>query len=261
MSGYVIPLPPRWERDLETGWVEYKSAGEDIRGYFAKPKDAKDLPAIVLVHENLGVIEHRQAVVRQFAKAGYAAIAVDLYSRIGGQSPRNFSSPEERRALAFQSMDAKRVIGDLEATSGYLAARGDIDPERIGTIGYCSGGGQVFGWVCGNSTAVRCAVVLYGTVTLPAEWTSDGVPVDHRRNAAALGCPIQVHQGEKDNAVAPEQVREMVDGLKQSGQPVEVYFYENGNHAYEDDTHPNFDEDITKATWDRSLEFFGTYLK
>src|ERR1700722_11732941 len=102
-EAYIIPLPPRWERDLDCGWVEFKSGKDDIRGYLAKPKGKRNLPGIVMVHENLGVIEHRQDVTRRLAKAGYATLTVDLYSRLGGWSPRDFTTPEERRNKAFKA--------------------------------------------------------------------------------------------------------------------------------------------------------------
>jgi dienelactone hydrolase len=60
MPEHILPLPPKWEKDLDCGWVVYTSGGHDIRGYFAKPMDGTNLPGIVMVPENLGIIEHRR---------------------------------------------------------------------------------------------------------------------------------------------------------------------------------------------------------
>ena len=127
MPEHILPLPPKWEKDVECGWVEYSSGNDDIRGYFAKPKGGANLPGIVMVPENLGIIEHRQDVTRRLAKAGYACLTYDPYSRIGGQSPRDFTTPEERRRKASLATPDEQVMPDLEATRRYLEAREDVD--------------------------------------------------------------------------------------------------------------------------------------
>ncbi|HUB96915.1 MAG TPA: dienelactone hydrolase family protein [Stellaceae bacterium] len=257
-EAYIIPLPPRWERDLDCGWVEFKSGKDDIRGYFAKPKARRNLPAIVMVHENLGVIEHRQDVTRRLAKAGYATLTVDLYSRVGGWSPRDFTTPEERRNKAFRAMPDEQVIPDLEAGRRYLEALPEIDRTRVGAIGYCSGGGLLYGWVLGNSNNVKCAVVFYGSTGLPAAARPDDKPLDRIPSAGKLQCPIQIHQGEADRLL--DSARTMAEALKKTRFPVEFYSYPGADHAYHDDTHPAYHAEASRASWDRTLDFFGRHL-
>lgn len=257
-EAYIIPLPPRWERDLDCGWVEFKSGKDDIRGYFAKPKGRRDLPGIVMVHENLGVIEHRQDVTRRLAKAGYATLTVDLYSRIGGQSPRDFKTPEERRIKAFLAMPDEQVIPDLEAGCRYLELLPEVDGSRLGAIGYCSGGGLLYGWVLGNSTNIKCAVVFYGSTGLRGESRPDGKDLDRIPSAPKLQCPIEIHQGEADRLL--ESARKMAEALKRTAHRVEFYTYPGAEHAYHDDTHPAYHEAASRASWERTLAFFAHHL-
>ncbi|HXQ53899.1 MAG TPA: dienelactone hydrolase family protein [Stellaceae bacterium] len=257
-EAYIIPLPPRWERELDCGWVEFKSGKDDIRGYFAMPAGRRHLPGIVMVHENLGVIEHRQEVTRRLAKAGYATLTVDLYSRIGGQSPRDFKTPEERRAKAFRAMPDEQVIPDLEAGCRWLEGHPDVDRDRIGAIGYCSGGGLLYGWILGHSTNVKCAVVFYGSTGLNADARPDGKPLDRIPSAPLLQCPIQIHQGEADRLL--DSARKMAAALKETRHPVEFFTYPGADHAYHDDTHPAYHQEASKASWARTLEFFARHL-
>ena len=151
MPEHILPLPPRWERDLDCGWIEYKSGADDIRGYLAKPKRGGRLPGLVMLHENLGVIEHRQDVTRRLAKAGFVAITVDLYSRIGGISPRDFKTPQERRIKASlanpDEQGVPRRRGNLPVSASPWTT---VDRDRIGAVGYCSGGGTLYSWLCGQ---------------------------------------------------------------------------------------------------------------
>lgn len=260
MPEHILPLPPRWERDLDCGWVEYKSGADDIRGYLAKPKGGHDLPGIVMLHENLGVIEHRQDVTRRLAKAGFVAVTVDLYSRIGGISPRDFKSHEERRIKACLANPDEQGVADAEATCRYLEARSDVDAARIGAIGYCSGGGTLYSWICGNSTNIKAAVAWYGTVVTGAESRADGKPLDRAERAHLLRCPLQVHHGDADRAVKLSEAQRMVEALKKSGQPIEAHVYPGADHAYHDDTHPNYHGQASGLSWTRTLAFLDRHL-
>jgi len=260
MPEHILPLPPKWEKDVDCGWVVFKSGKDDIRGYFAKPKGGTDLPALVMSPENLGVIEHRQDVTRRLAKAGYAALTVDPYSRIGGQSPRDFKTHEERRLKASLVTQDEQLVPDLQAGCDYLAALPEVDKHRIGAIGYCSGGGTLYAWICGKCHNVKAAVAFYGAPKVQAEARADGRELDRTENAHKLQCPILIHHGDADRAVKLDEAKRIVEALKKSGQPVEFYIYPGADHAYHDDSHPNHHADAAALSWERTLEFLARHL-
>ena len=260
MPEHILPLPPKWEKDLDCGWVVFKSGNDDIRGYFAKPKGRSGLAGMVMAPENLGVIEHRQDVTRRLAKAGYAVLTVDPYSRIGGQSPRDFKTPDERRLKAFLATADEQGVPDLQAACDYLAALPEVDEERIGAIGYCSGGGTLYAWICGNSRNLKAAVVFYGAPTVQARPAPTGKPLDRAVNAHKLQCPLLVHHGDADRAVKLDEAKRMVEALKKSGQPVEFHIYPGADHAYHDDSHPNHHVEAAALSWERTLEFLARHL-
>jgi carboxymethylenebutenolidase len=257
---YQPPLPPRWNRNIRHGWVEFKSGADDIRGYLARPRAAAKAPAIVLVHENIGVIPHRREVTRKLAEAGFGALTVDLYSRVGGQPPQDFKSPEERRQKAFLAANDEQAIGDLEAGCRYLKSLEGVDGARIGALGYCMGGGTLFAWMCGANQSVKAAVVYYGTANVAASSRPDGKALSRLAAASKLQVPLQVHHGEADQAVPFADAKALVEAIKKSGQPVEFFSYPGANHAFEDDTHPNYHAEATAKAWERMLAFFGRHL-
>jgi carboxymethylenebutenolidase len=261
MPEHILPLPPKWEKDLDYGWVTFRRGNDDLRGYFAKPKDGINLPGIVMAPENLGIIEHRQDVTRRLAKAGYACITVDPYSRIGGQSPRDFKDATERRIKASLATPDEQFVPDLQAAADWLAARDDVDGNRIGAIGYCSGGGTTYGWVLGQSSNIKCTVIFYGAPKSRGNGRPDGKDLDRTKNGSKLQCPILVHHGDADKSVALDDAKEMVAALKTSSQPVEFHIYPGADHAYHDDTHPQYHEGASAESWARTLAFFDKYLK
>lgn len=261
MPEHILPLPPRWEKDVECGWVVFKSGKDAIRGYFAKPRGGSNLPALVMSPENLGVIEHRQDVTRRLAKAGYAAMTVDPYSRIGGVSPRDFKSHEERRIKATLATPDELMVPDLQAAADWLAALPEVDADRIGAIGYCSGGGVLYSWVCGRSRNLKAAVVYYGAPRVQAEARADGKALDRAADGHRLQCPIMIHHGEADRSVPLAAATSMVEALSKSGQALEFHTYPGADHAYHDDSHPQYHDEASQLSWKRSLEFFSRHLK
>jgi carboxymethylenebutenolidase len=255
-----LPLPPRWHRNIDAGWVEFPSDADTIRGYFAAPKDDRNAPGIIMVHENLGVIEHRQDVTRRLADLGYAALTVDLFSRAGGQPPQDFTNVEERRSKAFIAARDEQALPDLDAGVAYLASLGTVDTERLGAIGYCLGGGTMLAWLCGHTSRVRAAVAFYPTAIVPAVYRPDGKPLSRVAVAHQLSCPLQVHFGELDRAVPSEDQKQLDEALKGASPPVEFHRHPGANHAYQDDTHQNYHSEAAERSWTQAMRFLSEHL-
>jgi carboxymethylenebutenolidase len=152
------------------------------------------------------------------------------------------------------------LVPDLQAACDYLAALPEVDRDRIGAVGYCSGGGTLYSWICGRSRNVKAAVVFYGAPSVQAEARTDGKALDRALNAPKLQCPLLVHHGEADRAVKLDEAERMVEALKKSSQPVEFYIYPGADHAYHDDSHPNYHAAAAALSWQRSLEFLARHL-
>ena len=78
---------------LEARDVSFQSDGAPIRGYLARPKAPGTYPAVIILHEAFGLVEHERDVARRFANAGFIALAPDVYSRVG--APKNASDISE----------------------------------------------------------------------------------------------------------------------------------------------------------------------
>jgi carboxymethylenebutenolidase len=250
-----------FEHKVEAGWVTFKSGADDIRGYLAIPHGVAKAPAIVVAHENLGVIPHRQEATRRYAAQGFVVMTVDLYSRIGGKPPFGFEhpDPEERRSGAFLASRDEQSVPDLEAARRYLCTRPEVDAERIGTLGYCLGGGPSLVWAT-QSPDLKACVILYALPILPPHYTPDQKPRSRIDIADQVRCPVQCHFGDKDEVIPLDQVRSLDQELRKSGQPIELHVYAGAGHAFEDAGHPNHHAAAAKQVFERSVEFFRRRL-
>jgi len=241
-------------------WVTFRSGRDTVRGYLAEPTGDAVLGAIVTAPENLGVTEHRQAETRRLAAEGFAVLSVDLYSRIGGQPPQDYTTPEERRSKAFIAAKDETAVPDLQAALEYLAGLPRIDAKRIGALGYCLGGGTALAWAA-CSSELACAVILYALPILPAAYSPDGRQRSRLELAEHIRCPLQLHFGDRDEAIPIEQTLALKKALETScPQPVEFHIHAGARHAYMDSTLDRYSPEAAKVTWEQFAAFYHNHL-
>jgi carboxymethylenebutenolidase len=138
-------------------WVYYKSGDDSVRAYVAYPERKDKAPGVIVIHEIFGMTDWEPTVADRLAKNGYIAIVPDLLSTKFGQSPAN---PDSGRVL-IAKLEPDRITADLNATYAYLNGLPSVQKDRIGTIGFCWGGGQSFRYATNNPN-LKAAVVCYG---------------------------------------------------------------------------------------------------
>jgi carboxymethylenebutenolidase len=112
---------------LEAGEVKVPVKDGSIPGYRAMPDKGGAFPTVLVIHEAWGVHEHIKDVCRRLAKAGYFAIATELWARQGNAAEAK--DIEETRKL-MASVPTDQVISDLDATVAYAKSTGKADTKR-----------------------------------------------------------------------------------------------------------------------------------
>ena len=119
---------------VETSTVSYPSGTDTVSSFLAKPDGPGPFPAVIVIHEWWGLNDQIKETAKKFAAEGYLALAVDLYR---GRATAN---REEAHEL-MRGLPEDRAVRDLQAAVAYLASRKDVRAKRIGSIGWCMGGG------------------------------------------------------------------------------------------------------------------------
>jgi hypothetical protein len=120
---------------LDAGEVQVAAPDRAIPAYRAKPAEGGPFPVVLVVQEIFGVHEHIKDVCRRLAKAGYLAIAPEMYVRQGDVA--GLKSIDEVRAVVAKVPDAQ-VMSDLDAAVAFAASDGG-DVARLGITGFCWG--------------------------------------------------------------------------------------------------------------------------
>ncbi len=222
-------------------------AGRALPVELFRPRRSGRAPAILVIHEIFGLNDDIRRIARRFADHGYLAAAPDLMSG-GWYLGCVLRAARDLRAGAGPNVAA------LESVIAALEARPDVD--KIGTAGFCMGGG--FALLLGTRRRVEAAGVFYGDVR----------PADE----LARACPLVGGYGGRDHLFAA-QGRRLIATLDALGKDHDVRMYEDVGHSYMNDAgHPvlalltrplmavAYDPVAAEDSWRRMLEFFGRHL-
>ena len=217
-----------------------RGAGK-MRGLLARPRaDEAKSPAVLVIHENRGLNPYIEDVARRLAVRGFLALAPDALTPLGGY-PGN---DDQGRAMQSRR-DPDEMTEDFIAAAEYFK----VHPKsngKVGTVGFCFGGGMV------NTLAVRipgtvaAAVPFYGRQPRPED-----IP--------RIEAPLLIHYAGLDARIN-EGWPAFEEALKASNKRFEVHFYPDVNHGFHNDTTPRYDKEAAELAWGRTIEFLKKHL-
>jgi len=236
---------------IEAGEVKIPAGDVDLPGYFARPHGAGRFPIVVVNEEIFGLHDYIKDICRRLAKAGYAAVAPEIYARVGDLS--KVSDMKQIGAIVASAPDAT-IMSDLDHAVTYAAAHGG-DANRLGTIGFCQGGRTV--WLfAAHSPALKAAVAFYGPVL---NATSEAKPQTAMDLAAEIKCPLLCLDGAADTFVKVPDVQAAAAKARAAGKTVDVVVYPDAVHGFHADYRPSYNAEAAADGWKRMLAWFKQY--
>ena len=197
--------------------------GDMIDAYVARPAGSGTHPGVVVVHHMPGWDEPTIEITRRFAQHGYVAICPNLHFREGKATPEANSAS----VRAGGGMPDDRSMGDIEGAVRYLRAQRGLN-GKVGIIGYCSGGRQVYLAACtlkGIDAAVACYPGGVGAGSTPPQ------PADPLDLTKDLSCPLLGIFGKDDRRPSQEHVARIEAELQKFGKTHELVSYDGAGHS------------------------------
>lgn len=241
-SGFAVASQPVLAQAITTdakglvaGEVQIPVAGGQIPAYRAMPAKAGKYPVVLVVQEIFGVHEHIKDMCRRYAKAGYYAVAPEMFARQG-----DVSKMTDINAILSQVVSKvpdAQVCSDLDAAVAFAGASGRADTRRVGLVGYCWGGRTA--WVYAHhNPKLKAAVAYYG---LLSGMKSEIKPADPVDLAEQIKVPVLGLYAGIDAYIPMEVVDRMRAGLVKSGSGSEIIVFPNVNHGFNADYRPTYD--------------------
>jgi len=238
---------------LVAGEVRIPVRDGEMVAYRALPGGAAKPPVILVVSEIFGVHEYIRDVCRRLAKAGYCAIAPELFARQG--DPRQSKSiPDLLNHIIAKVPDAQ-VLADLDACVAWAGTRG-ADSSRLGITGFCWGG-RIAWLYAAHNPRLKAGVAWYGRLVGA---TSDLTPRHPADIAGALNGPVLGLYGGLDTGIPLETVEAMEQSLAAShngaSRASAIHVYDNAPHAFHADYRPSYRKQEAEDGWRRLLAWF-----
>jgi carboxymethylenebutenolidase len=234
---------------LTVGEVKIPTEDGSIPGYRAMPDAGGPFPTILVVQEVFGVHEHIKDICRRLAKVGYFAVAPALYAREGDVAGM---SDLKQIMQVVAKVPERQVASDLDATAAWARSTGKADTSKLGIIGFCWGGRQVWLYAAHNPK-LKAGVSWYGVLQRPKNDMTRANPIDlvQRINAPILGL-----YGGADPGIPVAQIDAMRAALKAAGKPSEIVVYPDTPHGFNADYRPSYRPQQARDGWQRMLAWF-----
>jgi carboxymethylenebutenolidase len=236
---------------LVVGEIGYEVGGFKVPAYRAAPAGRTGLPVVLVVHEVFGVHEYIADTARRLARAGYLAIAPELFARQGDPGTLRRAGQADGGGRR-QDTDAQ-VMADLDGALRWAGANGG-DVKKAGITGFCWGGR--IAWLYAAHAPVRAAVAWYGRLAGSASEAHAQASAGHRGD---LKAPVLGLYGAADAGIPLESVDKMKAALA-NGSPAarasQFVLYPDAPHAFHADYRPSYRHGPAEDGFQRALAWF-----
>jgi carboxymethylenebutenolidase len=234
---------------LTAGEVKVPTADGDMVAYRAMPASGGPFPTVLVVMEVFGVHEWIKDICRRFAKAGYFAIAPELYARQG--DPSKYTDIPKLISEIVVKVPTDQVMSDLDATVIYAKSTGKADTAKLGVTGFCWGGFTTWMYAA-HQPALKAAVAFYGS---PRKIT-DLTPQNPEDVAQDVHCPVLAFYGGQDKSIPPDVIDKRQKACTDAGKTCETKVYPDAQHGFMADYRPSYSVDAAKEAWGMMLAWF-----
>ena len=260
--GYACAAGPVMAQTAIKTPVDGLTAGEvsiDVKGfklpvYRAMPAGRQNPPVVLVISEIFGVHEYIADTCRRLARAGYLAIAPDLFVRQG--DPMAYAEMAKLMSEVISKVPDAQVMGDLDAAVQWAGTQGG-DVKKLAITGFCWGGRIT--WLYAAHAPLKAGVAWYGRLQGNKNDLQPSYPLEL---VGQLKAPVLGLYGGKDTGIPLESVEAMKAALKTgsaAARASEFVIFPDAPHAFHADYRPSYREQAAQDGWTRMLTWFNRH--
>ncbi len=228
--------------NLKGTLIEIPVLDKKAKAYWVAPRSGTKT-SILMIHEWWGLNDHiKQTADEVQAKTGYGVLAIDLYEGKVAKTPdeagKFMGSVDQKLASATVNAALRAIQQGIEKSPG---------ATKVGTIGFCFGGGWSHKAAIMGGDKVQACVIFYGMpTTAPGE-------------LERLKAPVLMVWGKKDKWINESVVTGFQKAMDHAQKSLQVEGYD-ADHAFANPTSKSYESEASKNAWAKAYEFFKKYL-
>lgn len=241
--------------------VEIDTADGSCPCHVLTPAGAGPWPAVIVYMDGLGMRQVMVDIGRRLADQGYFTLLPDLYYRSGGYE---FPAPKH----VFETGDVLSLVGPFMAATGpdkaaqdtayllrYLDTRDDVRGLKIGTVGFCMGGGM----------ALAAAGTWPDRVAAVASYHGGGIASELSTSphllAPSMTAEVYIAGADADPYYPPDMADRMEQSLSHAGIRHRCEIYHGSQHGWMMPDFPVYDAAAAERGWREMLALFDRALR
>ena len=198
--------------------IEYKQGDETFEGYVAYPEgQSGELPAVLIVHQWIGLTDNEKGRADQLAEMGYVAFAMDMY----GKGVRAKDHEEAAQLSGIYGGDRPLMRTRLDTAMSVLTSMDNVNASKVAAMGYCFGGMSVIELALAGGD-VQGVVSFHGMLMSP----------NLEQDAGGIDIPIVVHHGADDPFMKPEVVENFKNVMTDAKVDMEFVAHPGAVHSF-----------------------------
>lgn len=217
----IVIFSLQLQAKIDVKKVEYKDGDTVLEGLVVTDQKhvraKKKLPAVLVVHNWMGIGENTIFRAKQLAEMGYVAFVADIYGQ--GVRPKNVKEASAE-AGRYRSNERKEMRSRAQAAFDAVKKNMIVDPNRISAIGYCFGGMVVL-------EMARMGLPLTGVVGFHG-----GLSSVKPEDAGKIKSQLLILHGAIDPYVPVAEVNQFQKEMNEANVNYEFIAYSGAVHAF-----------------------------
>jgi carboxymethylenebutenolidase len=217
-------------------------------------------PGVIFYTDAFGVRPGMAQMAQRVADEGYVVLLPDLYYRYGPYGPL-----DPQKVLAgdsgailgplMSSTDNHKAGEDTAAFLAYLAGRPDVAGDKVGTVGFCMGGGMALTAAGFHPDRVAAAVSFHG-----GRLATD-TPVSPHLLAPRIKAEVYIAVADKDGSYPPDMAERFEAALEAAGVNYTSELYAGKAHGWMKPDMAVYDAEAAERGWARLAELYARTLR
>ena len=230
------------------------------KAWVLTPEGEGKWPAVIFYMDAFGIRPGMVQMARHVASKGYVVLLPDLFYRFGAYGPLD---PKEVLKGDFRavvgpmmaSSDNHRAAEDTAAFIEYLDTRSDVAGKKIGTVGFCMGGGMALTAAAYYPDRIAAAASFHGGNLATDQPTSPHLLLDKIKSELYIGI------ADNDHSFPPEMAERFEAALGAADVKHKSELYEGKAHGWMKPDMPVFDAEAAERGWNELFALYARTLK